>query len=69
MKARTLTTEDRLQISEEYIEGKTAPELSKKYRCSINQVYDIAKKYGGKYKLNENILITDRQHQILLGAF
>lgn len=68
MKARTLTTEERNQISKEYKEGKTAPELSKKYMCSINQVYDIAKKYGGKYKLNEEILITDKQHQILLGG-
>ena len=69
MKARTLTIEERLQISKEYKEGKTAPELSKKHRCSMNQVYDIAKKYGGRYKLNEEVSISDKQHQILLGGF
>ena len=69
MKARTLTIEERFQISKEYKEGKTAPELSKKHRCSTHQVYDIAKKYGGKYKLNEDVSISDKQHQILLGGF
>lgn len=68
MKARILSKEERLQISREYVGGSTAPQLSEKYKCSLNQVYDIAKKFGGKYKLNQEIEITEKQHQILLGG-
>lgn len=69
IKARPLTEDERIEIYRKYRDGRTAPSLTREYRCSLHQVYDIAKKYGGKYQHNQEVEISERQHQILLGGW
>lgn len=67
MTKRKLSIEEKNEIANIY-GSITAQEISDMYKCSINQVYGVAKSRNLTRKQNKVVEITERMNQILLSG-
>ena len=68
MKAKKLD----LQIQEQILKvygTKAAKEIAQDFGCTLDQVYEVARRNGRQQKQNQQVEITNTIHQILLGGF
>ena len=67
MRTKKLDKQIQALIAGEYGKVK-AKELASKYNCTLNQVYEVGKRFGITNKVNQEVAITEFQEQIILGG-
>lgn len=68
MKAKKLDLQTQEQILKVY-GTKAAKEIAQDFGCTLDQVYEVARRNGRQQKQNQQVEITNTIHQILLGGF